>query len=1528
MIINRIRKKENFLRYLHTMAHLQDPFRQSTVRKKLLALHVLIAFLCAPFSQIFAQDDLNVHGVVSHAMTSSKLDAVKVTVKKDGTVHNTSTTRANGKYEFYLASSSRYEFLFEKEGYVTRSIIIDSKGIPQDVIGAGIIMPTDMTMFEITEAMAGADLSVFDQPIGVAKYDPTQEDLVWDFAHTTRVKSEINSFIRDIEKKQKELDKEASAADKEKEANEAKFAQFVKDGDGHMSKSNYQDAVGSYKSALIIKPGNAAVEAKLGDAETKWNSQKAKEKLDSDYTAALDAADGFMRTEEFPKALEKFEAALALKPNEKYPKDKIEETKKIIADREANKANQAKFNGFMTAGDAAFAEKNYTEAVKAYEDALKVIPDNGEAQTKLKNSKDAIANAEQLAAVQAEYDALIKSADTKFNAKDYEPAKKDYQAALALKKDEPHPAKRIDEIEVKVQELAQAAEQQIAFDKAISEGNADRDKQAYEDAIVHYQEALNIISNDPNAKAKLKETQDLYAEKQAEADKDARYTALISDADSEFKSEAYASAKEKYEEARTIKPDETHPLDQLNKIKGLLAAKEEAEAAQNAYDQAMTSGQNAVGAKDFPKAINEYEKAILAKPGDKNATAALDDAKSQKIAYESQVATEQQYTDLLAKADKKFANGELSEAKADYQAASKLKPAEKYPTDQLTLIETAVAQQAADKEAAEEQAALQARFDAEVAKGDAAVAKNELTAAVKAYEDALTIIPDEQAVTKKLNNARSGLSAAESAAALEKEYNDLIAIADKQFQEENLTAARETYSQAVNLKADETYPKDRLSLIDEQIAEKEKAAANAEQAAKIESANALVLEGDQARKSKKFDQAIAKYEQALAILPERKDVEQKITDTVSEQLAAMESEATQEAYDAAIANADKAFDKSNWKDARKAYSDALAIKANESYPQERITDIDAKLQAIADAEAAAEKERILVEFNKKIKDGDAQFGKNRMENALSEYEDALALIPDSELALEKIAEVNIAIGAIEEASAEQNAYRDAITEADRLFADDALEMARLGYLDAEEIMPNEKYPAKKISEIDFLIEKRRLEDAASSVLALDREYNEAIRIADELLRKLEYENSISAYQDALEIKSEERYPRSQIEKAQLLIAEREENEKERLRREAQELEAQNKAKKKKESYQTVSRTSEEQAEAFMRDAREAQEKERYERIKKQKAFNQTKIQDFEDQAKDTRTNNYETIQSYADADEQFKEGITRYETRVKNSQRYKKTLLENRDRQVETDLIRDKDAYREISRQMEDYATAQKERQDAHTERSAQQRDENRAAQEKREQWVKESYENRLEENKRIQQSAAKLYDRNQAAEELRATRSERILEDAKEIRKVQQVQEKENIEAIRERSTQLKETQETNADRMQQRSDEKVESSARAAELEREKYTTDLQARSALADEQRQKNANELASAQAGAKEYTDYYRTELALEYPQGVTEESSTMGNKVIITRIVVKGNRGDEYKKVLDKAGNYYFKNGQSISEQTWNRETLDAFYSKD
>jgi hypothetical protein len=70
-----------------------------------------------------------------------------------------------------------------------------------------------------------------------------------------------------------------------------------------------------------------------------------------------------------------------------------------------------------------------------------------------------------------------------------------------------------------------------------------------------------------------------------------------------------------------------------------------------------------------------------------------------------------------------------------------------------------------------------------------------------------------------------------------------------------------------------------------------------------------------------------------------------------------------------------------------------------------------------------------------------------------------------------------------------------------------------------------------------------------------------------------------------------------------------------------------------------------------------------------------------------------------------------------------------------------------------------------------------------------------------------------------------------------------------------------------------------------------------------------------------SDEYRNELTKKYPQGLTEETNKEGGGTTVTRIVVVGNNAWVYsKKVYSWGGVYYFKDGQQISEPTFNYET--------
>ncbi len=67
--------------------------------------------------------------------------------------------------------------------------------------------------------------------------------------------------------------------------------------------------------------------------------------------------------------------------------------------------------------------------------------------------------------------------------------------------------------------------------------------------------------------------------------------------------------------------------------------------------------------------------------------------------------------------------------------------------------------------------------------------------------------------------------------------------------------------------------------------------------------------------------------------------------------------------------------------------------------------------------------------------------------------------------------------------------------------------------------------------------------------------------------------------------------------------------------------------------------------------------------------------------------------------------------------------------------------------------------------------------------------------------------------------------------------------------------------------------------------------------------------------------FQADLAKEYNEGITQRTYQDGQRTVTERIVVKGEKGNEYKRVEHPwGGKFYFKNGLPISEETWNQET--------
>lgn len=94
-------------------------------------------------------------------------------------------------------------------------------------------------------------------------------------------------------------------------------------------------------------------------------------------------------------------------------------------------------------------------------------------------------------------------------------------------------------------------------------------------------------------------------------------------------------------------------------------------------------------------------------------------------------------------------------------------------------------------------------------------------------------------------------------------------------------------------------------------------------------------------------------------------------------------------------------------------------------------------------------------------------------------------------------------------------YTKLIAEADELFKNEKLKDAREKYVDASKAKSNEAYPKDRIAQIDMLMQR-------------EKEYNEAIKLADENFLNKNWDESLKYYQQARDLKPQITYAAERI----------------------------------------------------------------------------------------------------------------------------------------------------------------------------------------------------------------------------------------------------------------------------------------------------------------------------------------------------------------------------------------------------------------
>jgi hypothetical protein len=364
------------------------------------------------------EDNIFLDGEVTDYYTGESISGVTITASVNSATTAKGTSDGKGEYKTVLEYDKTYTITFSKAGYVSKTITMNTSGVPDLKRQKVPDMGAEITLFKPNDCIK---TDLLDAPIGKAVYFANKNVMDWDMEYSMPRLEKLNKMLD-------KCAKEAEKAKKEEGQKEQDYNTAMKEASKYFAKEEWKEAVEEYKKAIALFNDRPEPKNKLKLIETELAKKAEAEKQRAEET---------VRAEE--EAIAKAEAEVAEKKanEERIAKEKAEA--EVLAKTEASAKEKEKA---ITA--AKIAEENRIAKEKKEGEAKA----NKEAEEKAKLKKEALAK---------------KAAEEK--------ARQDEETALA---------QMASEEKAKVIAQKEAKERAAAENKALSDMIAAKKRQAKE----------------------------------------------------------------------------------------------------------------------------------------------------------------------------------------------------------------------------------------------------------------------------------------------------------------------------------------------------------------------------------------------------------------------------------------------------------------------------------------------------------------------------------------------------------------------------------------------------------------------------------------------------------------------------------------------------------------------------------------------------------------------------------------------------------------------------------------------------------------------------------------------------------------------------------------------------------------------------------------------------------------------------------------------------------------------------------------
>jgi tetratricopeptide (TPR) repeat protein len=302
----------------------------------------------------------------------------------------------------------------------------------------------------------------------------------------------LNPSDPEVLKALQDFDQAVQRADAEALAQKQRVQQFqtqLAAGKDALNSKRYAEALKALSSATTLMPDSKEAQDLFRRAQTE--ARLAEEAAANDktrlanYQAALNDGQKALQSKNYDSAIKSFQQALKLMPNDAGALKLVQQAQDAQSLAATTAAN---FQKALDAGQKAMTAKRFKDAVTAFKDALKWMPGDQKAQTQLQAAQQALAGADQQAKALANYQKAMQKGAAAEKDKKYAEAVKAYEEALKLRQNDAD---------------ALAGRNRNQFSLNLAQGQQHLDNAMWMAAQNEFEAALRIFPNNDQAKKLL-----------------------------------------------------------------------------------------------------------------------------------------------------------------------------------------------------------------------------------------------------------------------------------------------------------------------------------------------------------------------------------------------------------------------------------------------------------------------------------------------------------------------------------------------------------------------------------------------------------------------------------------------------------------------------------------------------------------------------------------------------------------------------------------------------------------------------------------------------------------------------------------------------------------------------------------------------------------------------------------------------------------------------------------------------------------